>query len=246
MLKAATNWGATGDILRGVGRHALHGAIPGAVIGGIGGLFNKDRDESALHAALTGAAKGGVIGGGLGAGVGHLSARADRTSRAIKELMKNDGQLGVYMSNGTFHKFVPARDMTKLPHEHVFNPERLDDRTFLYHTDTAAAKHPALWNFIEQKAAPIREALPIYPPHAPKTAFDRGFSAALNKFAAELTAKGRAQVKSFAIPDEKKYPIHDAAHARNALARVSQFGSTEDKSRVRAAVKSKFPGIEQE
>jgi hypothetical protein len=39
------------------------------------------------------------------------------------------------------------------------------------------------------------------------------------------------------------YPIEDASHARNALARVSQHGSSEEKSEVRAAVHRKFPGI---
>jgi hypothetical protein len=37
---------------------------------------------------------------------------------------------------------------------------------------------------------------------------------------------------SFAIPSERKYPIEDAAHARNALARVSQFGSPAEKAKV--------------
>lgn len=39
------------------------------------------------------------------------------------------------------------------------------------------------------------------------------------------------------------YPIPDASHARNALARVAQHGSPEEKARVRAAVHRKFPDI---
>lgn len=39
------------------------------------------------------------------------------------------------------------------------------------------------------------------------------------------------------------YPIPDAAHARNALARVAQHGSAEQKATVRAKVRAKFPGI---
>lgn len=40
---------------------------------------------------------------------------------------------------------------------------------------------------------------------------------------ATLTTKRRKKIptRQFALPDEKKYPIHDAAHARNALARAS-------------------------
>lgn len=54
--------------------------------------------------------------------------------------------------------------------------------------------------------------------------------------------------KSFAIPSEKKggkggYPIEDKVHARNALARVSAFGSPSEKARVRAKVHKKFPSI---
>jgi hypothetical protein len=60
--------------------------------------------------------------------------------------------------------------------------------------------------------------------------------------------------KSFALPGKGKgpegkgagsYPIPDASHARNALARVSQHGSSSEKARVRSAVHRKFPGIGQ-
>ena len=45
----------------------------------------------------------------------------------------------------------------------------------------------------------------------------------------------------FAIPETRSYPIHDLNHAKNALARVSQFGSDSEKSKVRAAVHRKYP-----
>jgi hypothetical protein len=65
---------------------------------------------------------------------------------------------------------------------------------------------------------------------------------------AKLTYEARKKLKSstFAIPSERKYPIPDKAHARNALARVSQFGSSAEKAKVRAAVHRKFPGIGQQ
>ncbi|HVT27667.1 MAG TPA: hypothetical protein VHE81_06575 [Lacipirellulaceae bacterium] len=61
---------------------------------------------------------------------------------------------------------------------------------------------------------------------------------------AKLTAKGRNALPKddFALPG-RRYPIEDANHARNALARVSQHGSSEEKAKVRSAVKRKFPGI---
>lgn len=52
---------------------------------------------------------------------------------------------------------------------------------------------------------------------------------------------------SFALPSNKpgsgSYPIPDASHARNALARVSQYGTSSEKAAVRAKVHKKFPGI---
>lgn len=64
----------------------------------------------------------------------------------------------------------------------------------------------------------------------------------------ELTSKKRKSLSDsdFAIPDKRKYPIHDKSHARNALSRVSQYGTPEEKSKVRAAVKNKYPDIGQD
>lgn len=61
---------------------------------------------------------------------------------------------------------------------------------------------------------------------------------------AKLTAKGRKAIssKNFALPG-RKYPIEDASHARNALSRVSQFGTAAQKATVRKKVKSKYPSI---
>lgn len=62
----------------------------------------------------------------------------------------------------------------------------------------------------------------------------------------KLDANARKHIagKNFAGPD-RSYPIEDASHARNALARVSQHGSPELKAEVREKVHSKYPGIEQ-
>ena len=63
---------------------------------------------------------------------------------------------------------------------------------------------------------------------------------------AKLTAAKRKAIpsKDFAGPD-RSYPINDASHARNALARVSQHGTPALKARVRSAVKRKYPNIKQ-
>lgn len=60
----------------------------------------------------------------------------------------------------------------------------------------------------------------------------------------KLTAKARKAIptKDFAGPD-RSYPVPDASHARNALSRVSQFGTAALKAKVRAKVHAKFPDI---
>ena len=59
----------------------------------------------------------------------------------------------------------------------------------------------------------------------------------------------------FALPGKGKgpegkqagsYPIPDLTHARAALAMVAKYGTPEEKEKVRAAVKRKFPDIQQE
>ena len=61
---------------------------------------------------------------------------------------------------------------------------------------------------------------------------------------AKLTSSERNSLpsSSFAGPG-RSYPIEDASHARNALSRVSQFGSPSLKQEVREKVHSKFPNI---
>jgi hypothetical protein len=50
--------------------------------------------------------------------------------------------------------------------------------------------------------------------------------------------------KTFIFPKQRKFPIPDASHARNALARAGAKGSAVQ-AKVRAAVKRKFPSIGQ-
>jgi hypothetical protein len=63
---------------------------------------------------------------------------------------------------------------------------------------------------------------------------------------ARLIAKTRNKLpgKVFAGPD-RSYPIPDASHARNALARASQHAGPALKAKIRAKVHAKFPDIKQ-
>jgi hypothetical protein len=59
---------------------------------------------------------------------------------------------------------------------------------------------------------------------------------------AKLTVAGRKRLPAtaFVFPKARKYPIHDRAHARDALARASHAGPT-ILAIVRAAVRQRFP-----
>lgn len=61
----------------------------------------------------------------------------------------------------------------------------------------------------------------------------------------KLTSKARNALptKTFALPG-RRYPINDPNHARNALARASQFASPAQKATIRRKVAKKFPSIE--
>ena len=74
-------------------------------------------------------------------------------------------------------------------------------------------------------------------------------------FEKDLSAKERRALpnKDFALPGKGEgpqgkqagsYPIPDEKHARSALSLVSQHGTPEEKAKVRAKVKKKFPGIQ--
>lgn len=60
-----------------------------------------------------------------------------------------------------------------------------------------------------------------------------------------LTSKQRKRLKKsqFALPAKRAYPIPDISHARNALARGSQYASPKERAKIMAAVHKKFPQI---
>jgi hypothetical protein len=51
---------------------------------------------------------------------------------------------------------------------------------------------------------------------------------------ADLDTKGRSKLadESFAFPKQRKEPIHDAAHVRNALARFNQVSGVSDSEKA--------------
>lgn len=67
------------------------------------------------------------------------------------------------------------------------------------------------------------------------------------KSGGRLTAEHRSKLPSadFALSG-RRYPVNDISHARNALARVAQHGSAEEKVKVRSKVHRKYPSIGEE
>lgn len=61
---------------------------------------------------------------------------------------------------------------------------------------------------------------------------------------AKLTSKARNALpnSAFAGPD-RSYPIENASHARNALARASQHAGPDLKAKIKEKVRKKFPEI---
>jgi hypothetical protein len=55
----------------------------------------------------------------------------------------------------------------------------------------------------------------------------------------DAAARNALPEGAFALPG-RRYPIHDDNHARDALARVSQYGTPEEKAKVRKAVFAKY------
>lgn len=62
----------------------------------------------------------------------------------------------------------------------------------------------------------------------------------------ELSTSARNDLpdSAFVFPKDRKYPIPDKNHARDALARVSADGTDAEKKAVAAAVRKRFPDIE--
>lgn len=65
----------------------------------------------------------------------------------------------------------------------------------------------------------------------------------VSKDLSDADNRNKLKDESFALPDQRKYPIPDIEHARNALARVAQHGTAEEKKKVRRAVEKRYPSL---
>ena len=73
-----------------------------------------------------------------------------------------------------------------------------------------------------------------------------GQAGGMSKDLTNSANRNRLADESFALPDERSYPIPDITHARNALARVAQDGTEEEQKQVRQAVEKKYPSLKKE
>lgn len=67
------------------------------------------------------------------------------------------------------------------------------------------------------------------------------------KSGGHITAAKRHSLPAsdFAIPSEESYPVDTKKRARNALSRVSTFGSDDEKAKVRSKIRNAWPSIKQ-
>ncbi len=74
--------------------------------------------------------------------------------------------------------------------------------------------------------------------------FAKGGLVKMDKGGKVLDANARKHIAphNYALSDGR-YPIHDLVHARNALARVAQNGTPEEKKKVKAKVHEKYPEL---
>ena len=117
-------------------------------------------------------------------------------------------------------------------------------RAFMY------ANHPDIakrWSRVTPKGKKLPEHVHKHEEKKamdPMQAFRDGLRDEFNKVSSVLTATGRKHIKkkNFALPGGR-YPVHDAAHARAALSRVAQHGTSAEQAAVRAKVHAKYPNI---
>ncbi|MDE2101640.1 MAG: hypothetical protein KGL39_30620 [Patescibacteria group bacterium] len=73
----------------------------------------------------------------------------------------------------------------------------------------------------------------------------RHMKACKGMIGAKLTTKARKHVatKNFGLPEQRKYPMPDLAHARNALARAAQSATPEEQAKIRRKAYKLFPAL---
>ena len=120
------------------------------------------------------------------------------------------------------------------------NTRCMPDTLFVYHDRREVNGHPRRFHVHRLQQLPrtnrgTRDWTSLAPRHIKEPAM------------AKLTTATRKKIPTneFALPG-RRYPVEDEAHARNALARVSQDGTPAEKATVRRKVHRLFPGLKQE
>lgn len=168
---------------------------------------------------------------------GHVEKRADGGGSKFQvddKSSKNMGDLGPPKTKSDYKNDGPAAKDTRTWMQRIPQSDNTRDKDMAINP-TPATADKGEYSF---KGMPVDK-------EAPDSTYKKG---------GRLTAGERHKMPSseFALPGKGEgpggkgagsYPIENASHARNALARVSQHGTPAEKAKVRAAVHRKFPGI---
>lgn len=201
--------------------------------------------------------QGVVAAGNLTYGTGHAplsmgmqaaAAHYDNTGTVGANVRATDGRLGIWLAGAV----VPGADLRALR----ANPPSGDWRPHRHGLELTAALAVPVPGFPVPRSQLALSAsgisaliLPglteddILEPRSRDYLRRRTSLSALT--AAVLTSKQRGNLpeSAFALPG-RRYPIHDRAHAANALARVAQNGTPDEKRRVKAAVCRRYPDMD--
>ncbi len=167
----------------------------------------------------------------MAAGIAHAVEKGEMPKSKLKGASKQ-----MYQSmkgTGELHKFAATKRKglpEKKPSEAAEYVANLFGRTLLEKGHAAGCT----CGFCKNKGSFGKKKTEPDTPTEPESVEERKLSYA---------AREKLSSGSFVFPKERRYPIPDKAHARNALARVAQHGSSEEKAKVRAAVHSKYPDI---
>lgn len=187
----------------------------------------------------------------------------DSVGNKLAELIAG-GEKGMSRSEGKKPSEVDPKELAagiKIEREHSDNPKVQKEIAMDHLTE-----HPKYYTGLKKMEAELTKAEKVMNKVSAKThpkdcdceeckeSKKEKKEESREKTAKKLTTKAREHIskKNFAEPEKKNkknpagrgaYPIPDANHARNALARVAQFGSSAEKAEVRRKVHSKYPNI---
>lgn len=185
----------------------------------------------------------------LAAGLQAASAHYDNTGSVGAFVRAQDGRHGIWLAGAVRSDLTPEglRDMRA-------NPPSGDWRALNHQLELVAALSVVVPGFpVPRSQLALSASAGISALILPGVIDDDLYEPRSREFlrrrqslsAAVLSTRARNDLpdSAFALPG-RRYPIHDRAHAANALARVAQNGTPAEKATVKAKVCRKFPDMQ--